>query len=122
MDNLPGTSTEGALIGRPLRVHAVRDGTVQVVEADELRITLPSGVEMTVQDFAVEDDALILHLPNDAPQHGSLVFVVRPGAANTLFLGAEHRPTAAAVGAAGAAGAARAAGAAAPAPVNTEQS
>ncbi|MEU3464978.1 hypothetical protein ABZ721_34135 [Streptomyces sp. NPDC006733] len=54
---------------RPLRARAVHSGATQDLAADELEITLPGGIPLTVQDPAAQSAVGTLSHP--APAAGS---------------------------------------------------
>lgn len=72
----------------PLRVRAVYEGVPTDITADEIWITLPNRIEFALRYYH-PDGSLCAHIPDEPDAEALAEFVVRPGAANWLFLNAE---------------------------------
>ncbi|WP_329151104.1 hypothetical protein OIU91_27980 [Streptomyces sp. NBC_01456] len=79
--------------GAPLHVEIVRDGVPTPLDAEEIRVTLPNGIVFHLSQGQDPAGSVVANIPSEGPDADEFsVFLLRPGASNTLFLNAErHR-------------------------------
>jgi hypothetical protein len=82
-------ASDGALT--PWRVRTVHGSGATDIDADEVWITLPNGIEFVLRDDGAPDGSLGAHIPSAPEDEQFAVFVVKPGASNLLLLNAEGR-------------------------------
>ena len=87
---LNAESRDHAASVNSLRIRAVYEGVPKDITADEIWITLPNRIEFALRYYH-PGGSLCAHIPNEPDAEASAQFVVRPGAANWLFLNAESR-------------------------------
>ncbi|MFF7228548.1 hypothetical protein BX264_2388 [Streptomyces sp. 2333.5] len=75
----------------PLHVEVVRDGVPTPLDADEIRVTLPNGIVVHLSRGQDPAGSVVAQIPSEGPDADTFShFLVRPGAANLLFLNAER--------------------------------
>ncbi|MBM4791328.1 hypothetical protein HXP44_04425 [Streptomyces sioyaensis] len=75
----------------PLHVEVVRDGVPTPLDADEIRVTLPNGIVFHLAHGQDPAGSVVAEIPFEGPDAEEFShFLVRPGAANLLFLNAER--------------------------------